>query len=284
MLRERVSDDIHIFTSELYAQVTAGAIVTGDGVILVDTLPFPDESRELAAFCARVSPPGVRYVLLTHYHADHSYGAYLFPQADVVAHVLCRDLLAQVGVPALEAAKIEEPDLKEVTIRLPDITFSEGEIGLQLGGTVLRLIHTPGHSDDLVMVYVEDSRTLFAADTIMPVPTIIDGDIDILRRSLNRVTELPVENLVQGHGEVILRGEVLDTVQISLAYLDEIERRVARAIRSGAGAESLAQISIEECGLSRIPLNGLVQDIHQNNLLALYDRMRPRRAAQPSAP
>jgi cyclase len=273
VLRERVSDNIYVFTSDLYAQVTAGAIVTPDGAILVDTLPFPSEARDMAAFIAHVSRPGVRYVILTHYHADHTYGMYLFPQADVVAHAICRSLLARVGVPALEAAKAEAPELEDVTLRLPDITFGDGEMGLRLADKLVRLIHVPGHTSDSVMVYVEESRVLFAADTAMPVPSIVDGDVDVFRASLRKVLELPVENMVQGHGEVILRGEVPEVVQASLDYLDAIEALVAKTIKRGKGRQSLQRVSIESCGLSRIPLNGLVQQIHVANLLALYDRM-----------
>jgi len=273
VFRERVSSDIHVFTSELYARVTAGVIVTREGAILVDSLPFPVEARELAAFVARVCRPGVRYLILTHYHADHAYGAYLFPQADVVAHARCQELLTKIGAPALEEARAEEPELEEVVLRLPDITFDGGEMGLQLAGRVVRLIHAPGHTQDSVMVYVEQDRVLFAADTVMPVPSIVDGDVEALRASLHKVAELPIENIVQGHGEVILRGEVQDVVRASLAYLDAIEARVAKAIKRGESKEALQQISIEACGLSRIPLNGLVQQIHVANMLALYDRM-----------
>jgi len=278
VLRERVSNDIHVFTSDLYAQVTAGAIVTRDGAILVDSLPFPVEAREMAAFIARVCRPGVRYVILTHYHADHTYGAYLFPQADVVAHARCRALLAKIGAPALKAAQAEEPELEEVVLRRPNITFDDGEMALQLGGRLMRLIHVPGHSQDSVMVYVEDVRVLFAADTVTPVPSIVDGDMDALRVSLQKVARLPIENMVQGHGEVILRGEVQGVVQASLAYLDAIETLVAGVIKSGKGKAVLQRVSIESCGLSRLPLNGLVQQIHVANLLALYNRMASRSA------
>ncbi len=275
MLRERVSNDIYVFTSDLYAQVTAGAIVTREGAVIVDSLPFPVETRGMAAFVARVSRPGARYVILTHYHADHTYGAYFFPQADVVAHALCRKLLVKCGVPALKEAQAEESDLGEVVLRLPDITFDSAEMGLQLAGRVVRLIHTPGHTQDSVMVYVEDDRVLFAADTVLPVPSIVDGDVEALRVSLQKVAELPVENMVQGHGEVILRGEVKDVVRASLDYLDAIEAKVAQAIRRGRGKGALQWDNIESCGLSRLPLNGLVQQIHVANLLALYDRMAP---------
>ncbi len=272
MFRERVSDDTFVFTSDLYAQVTAGAIITPDGAILVDTLPFPVESREMAAFVNWTCPAGVRYVILTHYHADHTYGAFLFPQADIVAHALCRELVAQVGIPTLESIKREEPELEEVTLRLPDVTFDEGEIGLQLAGKVLRLIHAPGHTQDSVMVYVEDDRVLFAADTVMPVPSIVDGDVDAFRASLRKVLELPIDNIVQGHGEVMMRGEVKGVVQVSLNYLDKIEELVAKTVKRGT-RDKLRRNNIESCGLSRIPLNGLVQHVHVANLLALYDRM-----------
>ena len=36
----------------------------------------------------------------------------------------------------------------------------------------------------------------------------------------------------------------------------------------------ILEITIEECGLSRIPLGGLVQKLHQANLLTLYDAYR----------
>jgi glyoxylase-like metal-dependent hydrolase (beta-lactamase superfamily II) len=257
----------------MYAQVTAGVIATAAGAIVVDTLPFPAESRQIATFAARISPGGARYVVLTHYHADHAYGAYLFPKADMVAHRGSRILLEEIAAPALEEAKAEAPELEEVLIRLPDITFEDGDMGLQLGGKVVRLIHAPGHTADMVMVYVEDPRVLFAADNLMPVPSIVDGDPDVLRISLHKINELQVENLVQGHGEVILRGEVPDVVQASLDYLDVIEAKVANIIESGKGREALRRITIEQCGLSRIPLGGLVQQIHQSNLIALYDQM-----------
>jgi len=43
MQRERISDDIFVFTSGMYAQVTAGAVLTSEGAVIIDTLPFPSE-------------------------------------------------------------------------------------------------------------------------------------------------------------------------------------------------------------------------------------------------
>ncbi len=272
MLRERVANDIYVFTSDLYAQVTAGAIVTREGVILIDSLPLPVEAREMKSFLEQVCDAGVRYLLLTHYHADHTYGAYLFPQAEVIAHQHYRSLATEIGIPALEAARQEEPALEEVTIRMPDIILEEGEMELYLGGKQVQIIHSPGHTPDSLMLYVPEDRVLFAADTVLPVPSIVDGDINKLRTSLRKVLELPVENLVQGHGEIILRGEVQSVIQASLDYLDAIEEKAAKAAKR-RNREALLHNNIESCGLSRIPLNGLVQRVHVANLLYLYDNM-----------
>jgi len=197
----------------------------------------------------------------------------------VVAHAHCRELLAAVGMPALEVTKAEVPELEDVVLRLPDITFEDGEVSLRVGKKVMSLIHAPGHTQDSIMVYVEDDRVLFAADTVMPVPSIVDGDVAALRASLERVVELPVENMVQGHGEVILRGEVNDVVQASLDYMDAIEALVNEAVESGKSREELKRVRIESCGLSRVPLNGLVQQIHVANVLYLYDQATSRQGA-----
>jgi len=272
MFRERVSDNIYVFTSDLYAQVTAGAVVTPRGTILIDSLPFPSETREMASFINKVSPDGVRYVILTHYHADHAYGAYLFPEASLVSHRLCRRFLKERGHPALREAKTQEPMLEQVELRLPDVTFEGEEMAVQLGRHLVQLIWAPGHTKDLVMVYVEQDQTLFASDTMMPVPSIVDGDVPAFRRSLKRIKNLDISNMVQGHGEVVLVGEVEKAVDASLDYLDAIEKKVAHVIESGEDKDVLRADNVESTGLSRLPLHGQVQQIHVANLLALYDR------------
>jgi len=274
MLRERVSDDIYVFTSDLYIRVTAGAVVTPQGAVLIDTLPIPIESHEMAEFLSHRCPAGVRYVILTHYHADHTYGVYLYPDAKVVAHARCRDLLATKGEAALQQAKQESPELEEVSLRLPDLTLDKGEMELYVGGKTLRLLWTPGHSEDLLSVFLEEDRVLFASDTLMSVPTIVDGDPEVLKESLRRLLELKPENIVQGHGEVILRGEVQSVIESSIAYLDTIQELAEKAVREGKPREWLYQNDVEACGISRVALDGRAQQLHVANLVTLYDRLR----------
>jgi cyclase len=273
MQEERVAHDIHIFTSDLYAQVTAGLIVTEEGGILIDTLPFPEETRELVQATRELCPLGVPLVVYTHYHADHIYGGYQFPDATIVSHALTRELIIEKGLDALQESKNQAPELEEVDLALPEVVFESGDMYLHLGQKSLRLFRSAGHTMDSIAIFVVEDRVLFAADTMLPVPTIFDGDLDTLVASLERLKELPIESMVQGHGEVILRGEVGDRIDQAVDYLEQIREIVAKTIEKDRPRQSLLESDIESCGLSRIPLNGLVQQLHTANLLALYDRM-----------
>jgi cyclase len=276
MQEERVARDIHILISELYAQVTAGLVVTEEGCILIDTLPFPEETQQIVRISKSVCPQGVRLLVYTHYHADHIYGGYKFPDATIVAHAMTRDLIIEKGFDSLAEAQSQTPELAEVELILPSIVFDSGEMTLHLGQKTLQLFHSPGHTPDSIAVYVVEDKVLFAADTMLPVPTIFDGDPDTLMKSLERLQDLAIDSIVQGHGEVILRGEVTERINQATSYLRRINKLVNDAIAKGKPRESLMTSSIESCGLSRIPLNGLVQQLHVANLLALYDRMKKR--------
>jgi cyclase len=272
MVQERVAENVYLFTSDLYAQVNAGAVVGPDWSILIDTLAYPEETLEIKDFLEnRIGAP-VRYVINTHYHSDHSLGTCWFPSATVVSHALCRDLLDTVGREALDTAKKQNRELMEVEVVLPDFVFHQGELLLKVGKRTLRLIHLPGHSMDNVGVLVVEDRVLFSGDIMMPVPYIVDGDIDVMIESMKRIPGLKLENLIQGHGDVILRGEVQSSVKDNLNYLSTIRKHVKKASRRRDPEGYLRSIDVESCGKARILLSGLVEQLHQRNLLTLYER------------
>ncbi len=271
MHRERISDDVYVFTSSLYAQVTASAIVTTEGVVVIDTLPFPSETRQVIEYIERRAP--VKYVIYTHYHADHTYGGYLFRNAQFIAHELCRELLITRGEAGLRLARSQNPTLADVQLRLPDIVFS-GEMTVRLGGKTFVLSHSPGHTPDGITIYIREDKILFAADTVMPVPYIVDGDAPTMLKSLQTLKSMALENVVQGHGEIVLRGEINETINSSINYLNKMQFAVASALTANQSRDDmLREYDIESCGKSRIALNGLVQQLHAANLIATYDRL-----------
>ena len=282
MHRERISDDVYVFTSGLYAQVTAGVIVTPAGAVVIDTLPFPSETRQVIDYIERRSPGGIKYVIYTHYHADHTYGGYLFRNAQVIGHALCRELLMTRGEAGLQLARQQNPGLADVRMRLPDIVFT-GEMTLRIGGKTLVLTHSPGHTPDCITIYMKEDKILFASDTVMPVPYIVDGDADQMLGSLLRLKSMALENVVQGHGEIVLRGEIAEAINSSTNYLNKMQGAAANALLLNQSRDDmLREYDIESCGKARIALNGLVQQLHTANLITTYDRFTADRARVPA--
>ncbi|HEY85313.1 MAG TPA: MBL fold metallo-hydrolase [Chloroflexi bacterium] len=274
MRRERVSDDIYVFTSSLYAQVTASAVVHRDGIIVVDTLPYPSETRSMIAHLKELGKGKIKYLINTHWHADHTFGNYLFDDdVQLVCHKRCYNELIARGAGALLEAQAAVPEFEEVTLRIPDIIFDNGDMVLHVGNKSVELRLMPGHSSDTTVAYAREDKVLLASDAMMPVPYFVPGNRHELRQSLEKMLEYPLESMVQGHGEVLLRGEIPKAVDAGLRYLDTIEDKVRQIIERRQPRERLDRITIDECGRSRIPLNGLVQELHRINLHTLYDTL-----------
>ena len=273
MHRERVSENVFWFQSEVYAQVTAGVIVGPQWAVAIDTLALPEETLGMREFIEHELGVQVRYVINTHYHADHTWGNCFFPGATVIGHAKCRELLIEYGIPSLESARRQNPNLRQVKIVPPHLTFDSGELTMRVGKKNLVFSQAFGHSDDGISVLVEEDRVLFAGDAFMSLPYVVDGDIDDMLASIKRIGRLGLENIIQGHGDIILRGEIDAAVKENLNYLNSIKKAVKSAGKRKEVNEYLDAITIESCGKSRVHLGGLAETLHRRNLRALYRQM-----------
>ena len=271
--RERVAENVYSFQSDVYAQVNAGAVVGPNWAVVIDTLALPDETLAIRQFIEQELQVPIRYVINTHFHADHTWGNYLFPNATILASTLCRELLDTRGRASLEEARKHGTTFRQSRIILPHLTFAEGSLSLRVGKKTLSMIFLPGHSPDNLGVIVEEDRVLFAGDVIMPIPYIVDGNADEMVLSLKQISLIGLENVVQGHGDIVLRGEVERIVKDNLAYLSAIRRAVRKAGRRKYPWDLLENVGVEECGKSRVLIGGLAEELHSRNLYALYEQL-----------
>jgi len=273
MHRERVSENVYWFQSEVYAQVTAGVIVGPQWAVVIDTLALPDETLGMREFIEHELGVQVHYVINTHYHADHTWGNCFFPGATVISHAKCREYLIEYGIPSLEGSRKQDPSLRQVKIVPPHLTFDSGEMSIRVGKKNLILFPSFGHSNDGISVLVEEDRVLFAGDSFMPLPYVVDGDIDDMLASIKKVGKMGLENIIQGHGDIILRGEIDAAVKENLNYLTNIKKAVKAAGKRKNVDEYLETITIEDCGKSRVHLGGLAETLHRRNLKALHQQL-----------
>jgi len=273
MQRERVSENVFWFQSEIYAQVTAGVIAGPQWAVLIDTLAMPEETLTMRDFIEAELKVPVRYIINTHHHGDHCWGNSFFPGATILGHSLCRQFLVEKGPAALETARKQNPTYKQVKIVPPHLTFDGGSIALRVGKKNLILMPMAGHSRDGIGVLVEEDRVLFAGDSFMPLPYVVDGDLEETTNTIKHIGKMGLENVIQGHGDIILRGEIEDSVKENLAYLAAIRKAVKTSLRRRNPQDFLAEVDIESCGKSRVLLTGLAVELHKRNLRSLYQQM-----------
>jgi cyclase len=273
MQRERVADNVFYFQSDVYAQVTAGAIVGPNWAVVIDTLAIPEETLQIRDFIEQELNLPVRYVIDTHYHADHAWGNCFFPGATIIAHALSRKQLATKGQQSLIEARKQNPSFRKAKIVLPQLTFEESYLILRVGKKTLSMFPLPGPCSDNIGVLVEEDRVLFAGDAFMALPYIVDGNIDDTIASLKKISKMGLENVVPGHGDIVLRGEIDGMVKENLAYLSALRKAVRKAARRKYPQEILYDIGVEDCGKSRVLIGGLAEELHRRNLRALYYQM-----------
>ncbi|MDQ1726481.1 MAG: hypothetical protein QOK14_526 [Frankiaceae bacterium] len=83
----------------------------------------------------------------------------------------------------------------------PTRALADGE-RLDIGGRVLTVLHTPGHSPDGLCLFDEDSGTLFAGDTVLASAYWLhqDGaDVATFAATLRRLAELPLRRVLVAH-------------------------------------------------------------------------------------
>ena len=84
-------------------------------------------------------------------------------------------------------------------------TVADGDVLPYCGG--IQIIHTPGHTPGHICLYLQDSKTLIAGDALfveegklMPAPAFINADSPMALRSLKKLTNYNVDNVIAYHG------------------------------------------------------------------------------------
>jgi len=188
----------------------AGFIVTDAGVVVIDALASPQQGEQLAQAIRRITRQPIRWLVLTHHHPDHHFGAIVFRRlgAKVIAHPDRRVLASEAGENALIADWVRVVGLDAMRgfefADTPDRPVTATDT-LQLGGTTLVITH-PGaaHTAGDLMVWLPGERVLFAGDVLIEdgVTMVVDGDSGQLLKALAEIDSLAPGVVVPGHGAI----------------------------------------------------------------------------------
>jgi glyoxylase-like metal-dependent hydrolase (beta-lactamase superfamily II) len=188
----------------------AGFVVTKTGVVVIDALASPAQGKTLLRTIRTITPLPVQWLILTHHHPDHTFGAIVFKRAGakVIAHPDRRTLASEDGDDAMVSAWTGVLGLREMQgfafADTPDIAIAH-DTTMSLGGRdfvieVPGTAHTPG---DLV-IWLPDARVLFAGDLLIEdgVAMVVDGSSGGLLAALDRLEALKPLQVMPGHGRI----------------------------------------------------------------------------------
>jgi len=170
------------------AKVRGGVAVVADdrGSVLVDAGQSPAHAREIRSAIEAAGLPPVRWLVYTHHHWDHVWGACAWPDVEIVGHVAGQELLRQEAArpwshhylreqaaanprlePSFQARALAIQSWEDFVVLPPSRTFTD-ELTLPTG---VRLRHVGGaHAPDSTVVLVPDSAVALLGDCFYPPP------------------------------------------------------------------------------------------------------------------
>ena len=207
----------------------AGILVSGGQSALVDTTATEARARHLRATALQLNPAAPRAVVTTHFHGDHAFGNFVFPEAVVIGHERTRTEMMAAGLhltglwPNVEWGGIE--------LAPPTVTYRD-RLTLQVGAIRADLEHVgPAHTSNDTVVWLPGQKVLFTGDLAMNGVThfCLMGSIAGSLAALERLRAFGATTVVPGHGPVC-GPEVFDAVE---GYLRLVRRLAKEGVRAG---------------------------------------------------
>lgn len=217
-------------------EANMGFVIGEEAVAVIDAGGSRAVAEGLyAAIRARTDLP-VRWLVLTHMHPDHTFGAEFFREAGarVIGHARLPSALANRAESYAEAAeRTMGPLIAGMAAAVPpDETVSEAR-DLDLGGRVLRLEAWPtAHTDNDLTVRDLETGTWFMGDLVFDRQTpSMDGSVLGWLGLLADLAGQPAERIVPGHGAAALPWS--EGANATRAYFSALVEETRTSLASG---------------------------------------------------
>jgi len=258
----------------------AGFVVTDEGVVVIDTLGTPRLGQRLIATVRSVTDKPIKYLIITHNHPDHAYGAAAFQQLEgitIIGHPGTREYnnsstleesvayRREILVEDMQGFEPPQPDIYVETDRF------EKQV-IELGGQRFEIYNTGRHHSygDLV-VYQPDGQIVWISDLAFNQRTTYMGDGD--SKQILEGQDWLLENfadaqlMVPGHGGPQTRP--FPMVEKTRDYVQRLRREMREAVEQGIPLLDAVQASHFEDWAD----TQLYDENHRANANYLYQEM-----------
>ena len=258
-----------------------GWFLYGDGVVAIDAGGDAATGKEiLQQIATTTGGKPVRFLILTHAHADHSTGARAFVAAG--AQVICQENASRPILSFITQATNDpaDPLAGKTNVSPTLLTVSERLILFDGRRRAVVQYLGPAHTIADLVILLPEEKVLFTGDLAtngrVPDLHLPDADPGAWAKALPRLAAASVDKMVPGHGTIGPTTGLADT----LAYLRGLDQIVQKLVRAGTPEEYL-EVRLREPD-NRIP-NVPLSEPHLKNAVAVFHREKEK-LAKPATP
>jgi glyoxylase-like metal-dependent hydrolase (beta-lactamase superfamily II) len=256
-------------SSDGEAVANVGVAVLDQAVLVFDTHFTPEGGESLLAAIRSITPKPVRFVVNSHWHADHTHGNQVFAGAQVISSSNARRDMLQMDLPSLNrAVQISQTQLEKLRKDLiketdaaqrqnmreqiksreeylqtmarlkitPPIATVDESVIIRDGKQEARvLVLGAGHTDGDIVLFLPAQKVVFAGDLFFcnAIPNVQDANILGWMHTLDGLIKLDADKFVPGHGPI---GSKKD-VEAFLHYFEDLKALVGPIVERGDSLE-----------------------------------------------